>query len=84
MAERPNHEAERAATWCEELYLARAAALILYGRALGLSPHTVAGRYRYGLARLKASMKGIDHEYSDPLRTPIGELDPTPPLCQNP
>lgn len=32
------------------------------GELLDISPNTAAGRYRYGLQKLKASLKGAEHE----------------------
>jgi RNA polymerase sigma-70 factor, ECF subfamily len=43
---------------------------------LELSPNTVAGRYRYGLEKLRASLKGNDYEQLETAR--IGEMGPTP------
>jgi RNA polymerase sigma-70 factor (ECF subfamily) len=54
------------------------------GLLLDVSPNTIAGRYRYGIARLKSSLQGIDHEDPESLRTTFGELDPAPSLCENP
>jgi RNA polymerase sigma-70 factor, ECF subfamily len=51
---------------------------------LELSPNTVAGRYRYGLAKLKSCLKGIDHEHLEPLGTEVGTLDPATPVCETP
>ena len=45
---------------------------------LDLSPNTVAGRYRYGLEKLRACMKGKDYEQLDLSRERIAEVDPTP------
>ena len=33
------------------------------GEATGVSPHTAAGRYRYGLEKLRAQLKGDPHEF---------------------
>ena len=53
------------------------------GQILGLSPNTVAGRYRYGLQKLRASMKGEVYEQrSDTMGSTIGVLDPAPPFGQ--
>lgn len=46
---------------------------------LELSPNTVAGRYRYGLEKLRASLKGKDYELFEPAR--IGEMGPAPTLA---
>jgi len=54
------------------------------GLLLGLSQNTVAGRYRYGIARLKSGLKGIDYEEPESIRTRIGGLDPAPTFCETP
>lgn len=54
------------------------------GELLGLSPNTVAGRYRYGLTRLKCTLKGLDHECTELDRREIDDLDSTPTVCQAP
>ncbi len=54
------------------------------GLLLQLSPNTAAGRYRYGLARLKSCLKGIENEQPELSGRPIGSLDPTKPLCEAP
>lgn len=43
---------------------------------LELSPNTVAGRYRYGLEKLRASLKGKDYEQFESAR--IGEVEAAP------
>jgi len=45
------------------------------GEALGLSPHTVAGRYRYGLARLRRMLEQPDAE-------PDGQFDELPEITE--
>lgn len=50
------------------------------GELLGLSPNTVAGRYRYGLHKLKACMEGEVYERTEPLGNPIAVLEPSPPV----
>lgn len=35
------------------------------GELLGLSPNTVAGRYRYGLQKLKSALKGVPYEQDE-------------------
>jgi RNA polymerase sigma-70 factor, ECF subfamily len=50
------------------------------GQLLGLSPNTVAGRYRYGLQKLRTSLKAETYERSDSLGESIAILDPAPPV----
>ena len=45
------------------------------GDLLGLSPNTVAGRYRYGLQKLRACLKGEDYERLESTGEPIAFLD---------
>jgi RNA polymerase sigma-70 factor (ECF subfamily) len=49
------------------------------GELLGISQNTVAGRYRYGLQRLRACLKGIDYEQLEP-GTRDGLLDTAPTI----
>jgi RNA polymerase sigma-70 factor, ECF subfamily len=51
------------------------------GGLLGLSPNTVAGRYRYGLQKLRACLKGTMHEHAESLGEPFEVLDPAPPVA---
>lgn len=50
------------------------------GELLGLSPNTAAGRYRYGLHKLKACLEGERHERTEIIGNPIAVLEPAPPL----
>jgi RNA polymerase sigma-70 factor (ECF subfamily) len=50
------------------------------GRLLGVSPNTVAGRYRYGINKLKSSMKGSAYGRDEPVRETIAILDAPPPV----
>ena len=45
---------------------------------LEISPNTVAGRYRYGLEKLRACLKGKNYERLELPRERIAEVDPTP------
>lgn len=45
---------------------------------LEISPNTVAGRYRYGLEKLRACLKGKDYERLELSRERLAEVDPTP------
>ena len=50
------------------------------GRLLELSPNTVAGRYRYGMNKLKTLLKGKEYE---PIRSHgenVAVMDPAQPL----
>ena len=46
------------------------------GELLEISPNTVAGRYRYGLQKIKASLKGLKYERLEQSGEPIAFLDP--------
>jgi len=50
------------------------------GRLVGVSPNTVAGRYRYGINKLKFAMKGSFYGRDEPVRETVAILDPAPPL----
>lgn len=50
------------------------------GRLLEVSPHTVAGRYRYGLSKLKSILRGLDYERDEKLGGAIALLDSAPPV----
>ena len=54
----------------------------MIGELLELSPNTVAGRYRYGLQKIKARLKGEDYERTESTGEPIAFLDPTTTLSQ--
>ncbi len=49
------------------------------GRAFEVSPNTVAGRYRYGINKLKAAMKDQAYEREE-LGETVGILDPATPV----
>jgi RNA polymerase sigma-70 factor (ECF subfamily) len=51
------------------------------GELLGLSPNTVAGRYRYGLRKLQACLKGERHEYAGTLGESVEGLETAPPVA---
>jgi len=53
------------------------------GGLLGLSPNTAAGRYRYGLQKLRACLKGENYEQLESMGEAIALLDSTPPLGGN-
>jgi RNA polymerase sigma-70 factor, ECF subfamily len=50
------------------------------GELLEVSPNTVAGRYRYGLAKLKVCLKGFDYEQSGYLGKTVAMLEPASAL----
>ena len=49
------------------------------GQLLGVSPNTVAGRYRYGMQKLRMCLKGKDYERLESFGEAIGILDPASP-----
>ena len=52
------------------------------GQLLEISPNTAAGRYRYGLKRLRACLNGESESYerSEILGEPVGEMGATSAL----
>ena len=54
----------------------------MIGELLELSPNTVAGRYRYGLQKLKAHLKDKDYERIESTGEPLAFLDAAPSLSQ--
>lgn len=50
------------------------------GELLDISPNTAAGRYRYGLERLRACLEGEDYERDEPIGNAVAFLDTAPPL----
>ena len=50
---------------------------------LKLSPNTAAGRYRYGLQKLRTCLKGMDYERDERIGSTIALLGVTPPLAEN-
>jgi RNA polymerase sigma-70 factor, ECF subfamily len=50
------------------------------GELLGVSPNTAAGRYRYGLQKLRAHLKGSSYERDERIGEAIAFLDAAPPL----
>ncbi len=55
----------------------------MIGELLETSPNTVAGRYRYGLQKLKAHLKVQDYERFESTREPFAFLDTAPPVGQH-
>ena len=50
------------------------------GELLELSPNTVAGRYRYGLQKLKACLKGATYERDERTGDALALLGTAPPI----
>jgi RNA polymerase sigma-70 factor, ECF subfamily len=50
------------------------------GELLEISPNTVAGRYRYGVQKLRACLKGETYERMEPLGDALAFLDAAPPV----
>jgi RNA polymerase sigma-70 factor (ECF subfamily) len=51
------------------------------GTLLELSPNTAAGRYRYGLEKLKRCLKGVAYGRDEPIGKPITILGTTAPVA---
>ncbi len=52
------------------------------GELLDVSPNTAAGRYRYGLEKLRACLRGKDYERDEPVRGTIALLGAAPPIAK--
>ena len=52
------------------------------GGLLEISPNTAAGRYRYGLQKLKQSLKGTEHERDERIGDAIALVGATPPFSE--
>ena len=50
------------------------------GELLELSPNTAAGRYRYGLQKIKVHLEGSLYERDELVGNPITFLGATPPV----
>ena len=50
------------------------------GELLGISPNTAAGRYRYGLQKLRACMREMSYERDERIGEAIAFLDAAPPF----
>jgi RNA polymerase sigma-70 factor (ECF subfamily) len=83
--------AERAATRClADLPVPQREVIVLkiwhqytfdeIGDLLGISPNTAAGRYRYGLEKLRACLKGQNYERDESVGDAVAFLDAAPPL----
>lgn len=51
------------------------------GEVMGVSPNTVAGRYRYGMQKMKACLKGENYERLESIGDGSALLDPATPLA---
>jgi RNA polymerase sigma-70 factor, ECF subfamily len=47
---------------------------------LEISPNTAAGRYRYGLQKIKARLEGVDYERDEPTRGTVAFLATASPI----
>lgn len=50
------------------------------GELLDLSPNTAAGRYRYGMQKLKTSLQGADYERNERIGDTVAFVGAAPPL----
>jgi RNA polymerase sigma-70 factor (ECF subfamily) len=50
------------------------------GELLDISPNTAAGRYRYGLQKLRLRLKGPSYERDERVGEAIAFVDAAPPL----
>jgi RNA polymerase sigma-70 factor (ECF subfamily) len=53
------------------------------GDLLGISPNTAAGRYRYGLQKLKACLKGTTNERDERIGSAVALLEAAPPFSES-
>lgn len=53
------------------------------GETLDLSPNTAAGRYRYGIEKLRAALEREDYEREEQFGNALAFLDPAPPIAGN-
>ena len=83
--------AERAAMRClAELPVEQREAIVLkiwhgytfeeIGELLEMSPNTIAGRYRYGLQKIKARLEGVEYERDEFAGGTVAFLAATPPV----
>lgn len=50
------------------------------GELLDISPNTAAGRYRYGLQKLRVRLKGMSYERDERIGEAVAFMDAAPPL----
>lgn len=90
---REESPAERAAMRClAELPVAQREVIVLklwhdctfeeVGELLEVSPNTAAGRYRYGLEKLRACLKGESYEGNESVGDAVAFLDAAPPVAE--
>jgi RNA polymerase sigma-70 factor (ECF subfamily) len=53
------------------------------GRLLEVSPNTVAGRYRYGVQKLKTLLEGEEYERLEHIGAEVAVMGPAPSVRQN-
>ena len=53
------------------------------GQLLEISPNTAAGRYRYGLQKLRVNLRGENYERPESVGESIGILDTAQPFAEN-
>ena len=51
------------------------------GETLGISPNTAAGRYRYGIEKIRAAMKGKVYERDERIGDAVAFLETAPPIA---
>jgi RNA polymerase sigma-70 factor (ECF subfamily) len=52
------------------------------GELIDISPNTAAGRYRYGLQKLRQSLKGAEHEPDERVGEALALMAAAPPLSE--
>jgi RNA polymerase sigma-70 factor, ECF subfamily len=50
------------------------------GELLGISPNTAAGRYRYGLQKLRSLLRGESYDRDERVGEAFAFMDPAPPI----
>jgi DNA-directed RNA polymerase specialized sigma24 family protein len=50
------------------------------GELLAISPNTAAGRYRYGLEKIRACLRGENYERDERVGSAVAFLDAAPPV----
>jgi RNA polymerase sigma-70 factor (ECF subfamily) len=53
------------------------------GRLLDTSPNTIAGRYRYGLQKLRVLLKGAEYERTERFGDTLGLLDASSSIVES-
>jgi DNA-directed RNA polymerase specialized sigma24 family protein len=52
------------------------------GKLIDISPNTAAGRYRYGLQKLKARLEGLNYERNERLGDTVALVGAAPPFTE--